>query len=456
MDKAAAAIVPYREDRIEFHGLDATSHAPTWGQYGMWKVSRRIGRDSSILNQSTVVDLGVGIEPAAVDAALLRVIARHESLRTCFTESDAARPRANVLSAGMIAVKRYSYADDGTSVEDFVRLAAKVEGGAAFDPESDLPLRAAVVDCPDERRYLIVTCSHVAVDNYAMRLLGDEISTLLAGGADAEPPPSAMQPRDLAEIELSERGSAENRRSMRHWRDALMKAPANAGTAADGKMRSDRGTLHGAIDSSAIPKALTALTAKLSSSPSSVLLAAIGTAYADVTGESRMFFQVVCHNRRSEAARRYIGCTVQGGPFYLEARRAAFSDTVLAAGQAAMKAYLAARYDSDARDAVLSEVESARGVAMDIRAIISDELSMRVPRIDTGGEAAPIQTAAIAKDGNVSHAVIDAVPSERINFHVGGTATEARVTILADPDCFSPRQLESLLDAIETVLVEAC
>ncbi|MFC3495834.1 condensation domain-containing protein [Glycomyces rhizosphaerae] len=455
MDKAAPAIVPDREDRIEFHGLDATSHAPTWGQYGMWKVSRRIGRDSSILNQSTVVDLGAGIEPAAVDAALVRVVARHESLRTCFTESDAERPRADVLSAGAIAMNRYSYSGDG-SVEDFVRLAAKVEGGAAFDPESDLPLRAAVVDCPDERRYLIVTCSHVAVDNYAMRLLGDEISTLLASGADAEAPPTAMQPRDLAEIELSERGTAENGRSMRHWRDALMKAPANTGAPAESMLRSDRGTLFGAIDSSAIPKALTALTAKLSSTPSSVLLAAIGTAYADVTGESRMFFQVVCHNRRSEAARRYIGCTVQGGPFYLEARRTAFSDTVLAAEQAVMKAYIAARYDSDARDAVLSEVESTRGVAMDIRAIISDELSMRMPRVGTGADPAPIQAAAIFKDGKVSHAVIDAAPSERINFHLGGSATEARVSILADPDCFSPRQLESMLNKIETVLVEAC
>lgn len=449
-------VTPERRNKVQFDGLSAASHAPTWGQYGMWKTTRRIGVDASGWNQSRILEVSDGVDEADIYAALAKVAGRHESLRTVFTEPEPDQPLAEVQPAGAIWVSHYPYTSESGNVDEFVQRVAEAERRITFDSAIDLPLNAAVVDGPDSRKYLVVTCSHVVVDNYAMGLLERELGSLLTGGAEPVLPPVELQPSDITKSEASEEGIAENNRSIKYWLEALAKAPVPSPPVPSEGEPDSRSTSLAIINSATIPKALTTLAARHSSIPSSVLLAATSMALADVTDSSSVFFQVICHNRSSEAARQYIGCLVQGGPFYLQTDQLSFTAAIPAAERAAMNAFLHARYDTATRDAAVAEVESVLGTRLDIRLLVGDELSMHLPMNDPKAETALSDTGGFIKESTITHTLVEEPPSERISLYFEGDESAARVAASADPRCFTPEELGSLLDTIETVLAEAC
>ncbi|WP_020608201.1 non-ribosomal peptide synthetase [Actinokineospora enzanensis] len=156
-----------------------------------------------------------GVDPAALEAALGDVVARHEVLRTVYPEVDGepyqlvltdARPRLAVVCAGP------------EDLDDRVREAAT----APFDLGRDIPVRAVLFEV-DGGAVLLLVLHHIASDGWSDGPLARDLEhayTARSAGAAPSWRPLPVQYADFA-LWQREVGSA----GLDYWREALRDLP---------------------------------------------------------------------------------------------------------------------------------------------------------------------------------------------------------------------------------------
>ncbi|TMR21980.1 amino acid adenylation domain-containing protein [Nonomuraea turkmeniaca] len=155
----------------------------------------------------------------ALDVAVLQqavdwLVARHDSLRTVFTEDGAA---AVVKDDLRVAVQPHP----AEAAED---VAALVDGAAQrpFDLATGPLLRVAMFRLRPETHVLLLTAHHIIIDGRGMDVLLDEFAhaytRMLEGEEPALPPPPARQ----ADLPVREA-------AMEYWRGRLAGAPPLTG-----------------------------------------------------------------------------------------------------------------------------------------------------------------------------------------------------------------------------------
>ncbi|WP_328341090.1 non-ribosomal peptide synthetase [Micromonospora sp. NBC_00421] len=193
----------------------------SFAQRRLWFLHRLEGR-SAAYTLPLAVRLTGRCDPAALEAALGDVVARHENLRTIFPEIDG-HPCQVVLPAEQarpaLPVERV---DD---VQAALREAARV----SFDPTVDVPMRARLfTDGPDEH-VLLLALNHIGSDGWSMRPLArdlhDAYAARLAGRAPTwEPLP--VQYADYTLWQQTMLGTEDDptslaHRQLDHWRRVL-------------------------------------------------------------------------------------------------------------------------------------------------------------------------------------------------------------------------------------------
>ncbi|MDR2305913.1 MAG: amino acid adenylation domain-containing protein [Paucimonas sp.] len=177
-------------------------------------------------NQAYNVPLALGLCGAldidALERALLRIVERHETLRSRFVPcADSAEV---VIAETPVAgwLRRETLAPEALAA----RLLAEAQ--AAFDLQDGAPLRASLLTLGDQQHVLVLTLHHIVADGWSLGVLTRELGALypaLRAGQPDPLPALAIQYGDYAVWQRRWLAGEQLQRQADYWRQALDGAP---------------------------------------------------------------------------------------------------------------------------------------------------------------------------------------------------------------------------------------
>ncbi|HVR95692.1 MAG TPA: amino acid adenylation domain-containing protein [Thermoanaerobaculia bacterium] len=164
--------------------------------------------------------------PAALDAALAALLARHEALRTHFAVAGGGEP-VQVIDPpdawrGLPFVDLSALPSQLREAE-LDRLAGD-EAGRRFDLARGPLLRSALVRLQEEEHALLLTVHHIVADGWSMGILYRELAVFYEGRPG--PPPLPVQYADYAVWQREWLSGGVLERQLAWWRERLAGLPA--------------------------------------------------------------------------------------------------------------------------------------------------------------------------------------------------------------------------------------
>ncbi|KAA1244362.1 AMP-binding protein, partial [Mycobacterium simiae] len=153
----------------------------SYAQSRLWFLQRYEGR-SATYNIPVAVRLTGSLDVAALEAALGDVVARHESLRTVFVESDGIAHQ-QILPPEAVALIVTELAD-GLPLAEAVNQAA----GHHFELATEIPLRAQLIVASKTEHVLVLVVHHIAADGASLVALTQDLTTAYAARAAGHEP----------------------------------------------------------------------------------------------------------------------------------------------------------------------------------------------------------------------------------------------------------------------------
>ncbi|WP_157697822.1 non-ribosomal peptide synthetase, partial [Caballeronia calidae] len=206
------------------HALPRPANLPlSFAQERLWFLEQ-LNPGQSTYNIAAAVRLSGALDVPAFHAALNALVARHESLRTCFADHDgqAVQCIAAELRIALPLIQLDPLAPDARAAE--VRRLAQDEAARAFDLQHGPLLRAQLLRLAPEEHVLLFTMHHIISDGWStgvlVRELGACYAALLRNEALALPP----LPVQYADYTLWQRdwlAGAELERQTQYWRRQL-------------------------------------------------------------------------------------------------------------------------------------------------------------------------------------------------------------------------------------------
>ncbi|MFI0263822.1 amino acid adenylation domain-containing protein [Streptomyces sp. NPDC017056] len=212
--RGVTAVVP-RPDRVPL----------SYAQQRLWFLDRFSG-PSPTYNIPVALRLSGALDVPALEAALADVVARHEILRTVFTE-DAEGPRQVLLdgSTPRLAVVPVEEAALDAELDRAVRH--------GFDLAAEPPLRVTLFRSAPDEHALLVLVHHIAGDGWSMpRMMRDLVTAYVARTAERAPEwePLPVQYADYSLWQREVLGSeddpgSEISQQLAFWKSALAGLP---------------------------------------------------------------------------------------------------------------------------------------------------------------------------------------------------------------------------------------
>ena len=192
-------------------------------QARLWVLAQMEG-GLAAYNMPMALQLEGTLDEGALERAFRAVIARHESLRTCFV-IDRDIERQKILAAGDIVFELGRRNLAGTaSAEDVARLAIQEEFTRPFDLSHAPLLRASVFRVAEHRWLLSLVVHHIAADGWSLDVLLRELSALYAGSV-GDPAPSLpalpIQYRDYSQWMAGRLAQGALRTDRAFWKEKL-------------------------------------------------------------------------------------------------------------------------------------------------------------------------------------------------------------------------------------------
>jgi amino acid adenylation domain-containing protein len=207
----------------------------SFAQRRLWFL-QRYGDVGSAYNVPYLWQLTGSVDESALESALRDVVARHESLRTVFPETDG-EPEQRVLgldSLGSLLMTERVQADSVPGrVDDLV--------GQEFNLHAEPPIRAhLMVNGPDERTLLVVV-HHIVSDGWSLERFARDLSTAYAARVQGVAPGWGPLPVQYADYALWQRNllgedgkpSALATEQVEFWQRTLHGAPEQLSLPAD-------------------------------------------------------------------------------------------------------------------------------------------------------------------------------------------------------------------------------
>ncbi|WP_051866627.1 condensation domain-containing protein [Streptomyces griseus] len=199
----------------------------SFAQRRLWFMSRLEG-PSATYNIPLVVRLRGELDLKALELALTDVVDRHESLRTVFVEVDG-QPYQRILpveEAAPALVVRESSRE---------RLAADVTDASeyAFGLESEIPVRASVLQVAVDHWVLVAVVHHIAGDAWSLGPLARDLAVAYGARCEGAVPEWEPLPVQYADYTLWQRellGDEDDPEStgaaqVEFWRSELASVP---------------------------------------------------------------------------------------------------------------------------------------------------------------------------------------------------------------------------------------
>jgi Condensation domain len=393
-----------------------------------------------------VLVLPDGVTLADIAAAFAVLMARHEALRTSYTDGCQ-----RVHGTGELPIEVHSLtAAELDSAADLLvgRLRAK-----GVDFTSGLPLRVAVGVDGDVPKVAVVVYSHMAVDFGSMVLIGAQFTELAADPVTREVGAPGHQPLDQAAVEESTRGRKAAEAALRYWESHLRTAPQSLYPVPP-PMEPGEGLRTGILVSRAAGLALGHISARTRTGRQVVLLAAVCAVLAQRTGIKRCVFASVSGNRFRLRLREYVGSLAQDGLLALDVTEPTFDELVARAAKATLAANTHSLFDATKLWRIIDQICHERGTAF-TRDFSLNDMSTHFGLTDESGEVGDVSEVEAALKDTQVHWMESAQFPVVLMCNPAKLAPELMLGLTSDTRYVGEPEVESLLRGVEGLLVAA-
>ncbi|OZE38564.1 hypothetical protein CH256_06700 [Rhodococcus sp. 05-2254-6] len=197
-------------------------------QQRMWFLNR-FEPESAVNNIPVAIRLTGALDTAALNAAVVDVLDRHEALRTVYPSVDGAGHQV-ILPAESVAPDLTPTTPSAYgAVADLIAFASE-----GFDVTQSIPLRAKLFRVTDDEYVLVVVVHHISADGWSMGPLTRDVMTAYLARVAGEAPqwtPLSVQYADFALWQRAVLGDDADPSSLmaaqaNYWRSALADLPS--------------------------------------------------------------------------------------------------------------------------------------------------------------------------------------------------------------------------------------
>jgi Condensation domain len=417
----------------------------SWSQERAWQ-RWRAHPDDPAMNVPLAVRIRGPLWIGALRAALSELLARQELLRARLTELPDGRVvqrfeacrRAPML---IVDLSRHALA----SAEAIARALAAAEAGRAFVPDGDL-WRATLVRFGVEDHALLVTLHDTIGDPWSMDAFGIDLLALYrrshTTGEPADVPWPIIQYADWGRWQREWLASPPGVVEREYWRGQLAGLPR---LGLDGRALGPRGTgVQVTTLDGAIAAQLRALAEQADATPYMVLVAAIGSVLASITGQTDIAIGCPTAGRSRTEFDRLIGPFLNPLVLRLDLTgEAGFMELLQRVRTTALAAYSHHEVPYGALVADLGET----GRAGDAEGLFEVSVVAHRP------PAAPARTPEkVAIEPFVQREPIAWLPLEILSFDTG---EDLHLTAVHRTDCLSTAEVADLLTRVQALLSSA-
>ncbi|WP_025130130.1 non-ribosomal peptide synthetase [Pseudomonas sp. PH1b] len=199
----------------------------SFAQQRLWFLAQMEGANTAY-NIPIGLRLRGQLDGEALQRALERIVARHETLRSRFAQyADEAEVLIAPLEAGLdLQVENLR---GHPQAQEALQALVQGEASAPFDLERGPLIRGRLIRLADEHHVLLLTLHHIVSDGWSMGVLTRELVALYAAFSRGLPdplPPLAVQYSDFAHWQRQWLSGAVLEQQAQYWRQALDGAPA--------------------------------------------------------------------------------------------------------------------------------------------------------------------------------------------------------------------------------------
>ncbi|MCA2245065.1 amino acid adenylation domain-containing protein, partial [Mycobacterium sp. WUMAC-067] len=165
----------------------------SFAQSRLWFIDQLQG-PSPMYNMAAALRLRGPLDTGALRAALIDVVARHESLRTVFAVSDGT-PQQVVIPAEGVDIG-WDLIDAAGWSPAQVKEAVDAAAGYAFDLSAEIPFQAQLFQLAEDEHVLVAVVHHIAADGWSLNPLVHDLGVAYAGRCAGRAPqwsPLAVQ-----------------------------------------------------------------------------------------------------------------------------------------------------------------------------------------------------------------------------------------------------------------------
>ncbi|MFJ2709598.1 non-ribosomal peptide synthase/polyketide synthase [Pseudomonas sp. NPDC087346] len=199
----------------------------SFAQQRLWFLAQMEGGNSAY-NIPIGLRLRGRLDEEALQQALARIVARHETLRSRFIRvNDEAQvlivPADNDRLLQLEDLRRNPQADEA------LQALIEEENSTAFDLQNDQLIRGRLVRLADDEHVMLLTVHHIIADGWSMGVLTSELMALYQAfrqNAENPLPPLALQYTDYAVWQRRWLSGEVLQRQSEYWQQTLADAPA--------------------------------------------------------------------------------------------------------------------------------------------------------------------------------------------------------------------------------------
>ncbi|TWC12720.1 amino acid adenylation domain-containing protein, partial [Pseudomonas sp. SJZ085] len=199
-------------------------------QQRLWFLDQLDHAASVAYHMPAALHLRGSLDRDALQRALDRIVARHESLRTTFERQDGeVRQRFASADIGFALVEHDLQTLDAEARQQAVEQLSQEEARAAFDLSAGPLIRGRLLRLADDEHILLVTQHHIVSDGWSVAVLIGEFNALYAAfSQDREDPlpPLALQYADYAAWQQQHLQGERLQAQTQFWKEHLTGAPA--------------------------------------------------------------------------------------------------------------------------------------------------------------------------------------------------------------------------------------
>nr|WP_225737551.1 non-ribosomal peptide synthetase [Dyella acidiphila] len=226
-DLAQAAAQAAGAELAEIRVADRSQALPlSWPQQRLWFIDQFDPAASASYHIPAALRLRGQLDRAALSAALSRIVARHEILRTVFASRDGQA--IQVIREAQPFDLRVQDLRTHADIDAAISRLSAAEAGAPFDLSSGPLLRGTLLQRADDDHILLLTQHHIVSDGWSVHVLVREVSALYEAYCQGHPDPLPALPIQYADYAVWQHDEAQRallRTQAAYWKTQLDGAP---------------------------------------------------------------------------------------------------------------------------------------------------------------------------------------------------------------------------------------